>query len=110
MIVAGTNAGRHAAPCVPGHQRAAASWPPADGELWPGLPLPVAGRPSVEPFERGLTPVGRRLRAAHVLGCDLASPFGTLSFLALPVIPELHITDQGLFDVAKQEFLCLGKG
>ena len=34
-------------------------------------------------------------RAAHALGCPLDAPFGTLSFLALPVIPELRITDPG---------------
>jgi adenine deaminase len=39
------------------------------------------------------------------LGCEMASPFGILSFLALPVIPELRITDQGLFDVRRQQFI-----
>ncbi len=46
-------------------------------------------------------------RAARKLGCPLPSPFGTLSFLALSVIPELRITDQGLFDVVRQEFVQL---
>ncbi len=68
------------------------------------LPLPVAGLLSTEPAEA----VSRKLRAAHAaaaeLGCPLATPFGTLSFLALSVIPELRITDQGLFDVTRQEF------
>ena len=44
-------------------------------------------------------------RAAGTLGCPLEAPFGTLSFLALPVIPELRITTQGVFDVTKQEFV-----
>ena len=48
----------------------------------------------------------REVRAAvQALGCPLACPFGALSFLALPVIPDLRITDQGLFDVVKQEFI-----
>ena len=68
------------------------------------LPLPVAGLLSTEPAED----VSRQLQAAHAaasaLGCPLATPFGTLSFLALSVIPELRITDQGLFDVTRQEF------
>ena len=42
-----------------------------------------------------------------MLGCPLAAPFGTLSFLALPVIPELKITTQGVFDVREQQFLKL---
>ncbi len=43
-------------------------------------------------------------KACKNLGCTLDSPFLTLSFLALPVIPELKITDKGLFDVNKFEF------
>ena len=34
-------------------------------------------------------------------------PFGTLSFLALSVIPQLRISDQWLFDVVKQEFVAV---
>jgi len=37
--------------------------------------------------------------AAATLGCRLTRPFMTLSFLALPVIPHLKLTDRGLFDV-----------
>jgi adenine deaminase len=37
--------------------------------------------------------------AAAALGCVPPDPFMTLSFLALPVIPELKITDLGLVDV-----------
>lgn len=36
---------------------------------------------------------------AHNLGCKLEDPFMTLSFLCLPVIPELKLTDRGLVDV-----------
>lgn len=38
-------------------------------------------------------------KAANDLGCVPAAPFAVLSFLALPVIPELKLTDQGLVDV-----------
>jgi adenine deaminase len=38
-------------------------------------------------------------RAAKTLGCKIPGPFMTLSFLSLPVIPELKITDKGLADV-----------
>ena len=38
-------------------------------------------------------------KAAAGLGCALEEPFMALSFLALPVIPELKLTDRGLFDV-----------
>jgi len=41
------------------------------------------------------------IEATRALRCRLADPFMTLSFLALPVIPELKITDKGLFDASK---------
>jgi adenine deaminase len=39
------------------------------------------------------------------IGCKLESPFMVLSFLALPVIPELKLTDKGLFHVTQQKFV-----
>ena len=41
------------------------------------------------------------------LGCKLTSPFMTLSFMALLVIPEIKISDKGLFDVKLFEFIPL---
>ena len=38
-------------------------------------------------------------QAAHALGCTLPDPLMTMSFLALPVIPSLKLTDLGLVDV-----------
>ena len=47
-------------------------------------------------------------RKAHALGVpDKINPLGTLSFLALPVIPSLRLTDQGLFDVEGFRFVPL---
>lgn len=46
-------------------------------------------------------------QAARELGCGLQDPFMTLSFLALPVIPELKLTDRGLVDVAAFDFVPL---
>jgi adenine deaminase len=79
----------------------------ASGDVQAILPLPFAGLLSLDGADdvcRGLDEVNR---AAHELGCPLAAPFGTLSFLALPVIPELKITTQGVFDVREQQFLKL---
>ena len=42
------------------------------------------------------------------MGVTMAAPFMTLSFLALSVIPELKITDQGLVDVSRFELVPLG--
>jgi adenine deaminase len=45
--------------------------------------------------------------AALSLGCCLSSPFATLSFISLPVIPELKITDRGIIDVKKFKIVSL---
>jgi adenine deaminase len=71
----------------------------AGGELIAGLPLPIAGLMSFDPVPEVSAALDRLLRAARELGSPLKDPFMTLSFLALPVIPALKITDQGLVDV-----------
>jgi len=71
------------------------------------LPLPVAGLLSLEGADTVCRQLEQVNRAVHVLGCPLDAPFGTLSFLALPVIPELRITAQGVFDVREQQFVRL---
>jgi adenine deaminase len=79
----------------------------SSGEVRAELPLPVAGilsdRPAAEVVEGGRAVVA----AAHELGCTLDSPFQTLAFLALSVIPKLKITDRGLVDVDRFEIVPL---
>ncbi|MDO9264580.1 MAG: adenine deaminase, partial [Desulfosalsimonadaceae bacterium] len=70
-----------------------------DGEILADLPLPIAGLMSTEPLESVRNQMDDLIRAAHTLGVRVPDPFMTLSFLALPVIPELKLTDKGLFDV-----------
>ena len=65
------------------------------------VPLPIAGLMSDQPIETVRTQMDEALRAAHDLGALLHDPFMAMSFLALAVIPELKITDQGLVDVTK---------
>jgi adenine deaminase len=79
----------------------------ADGQVQAILPLPVAGLLSLDDADQVCRQLEGVNRAAHSLGCPLDAPFGTLSFLALPVIPELRITTQGIFDVLDQQFLKL---
>jgi adenine deaminase len=47
------------------------------------------------------------VKAARELGCNLENPFATLSFMALTPIPELKITDRGLFDSTNFQFVPL---
>jgi adenine deaminase len=79
----------------------------AEGHVVARLPLAIAGLISREEATAVCRQMGEVQHAAQHLGCPLPSPFGTLSFLALSVIPELRITDQGLFDVQRQEFVPL---
>lgn len=79
----------------------------ADGHVMARLPLPLAGLLSLESAEAVCAGLEEVERAAQALGCSLPHPFGVLSFLALPVIPELRITDQGLWDVVGQQFVRL---
>jgi adenine deaminase len=63
------------------------------------LPLPVAGLMSDQPLAEVLHQQKALLQAVPLTGCALKDPFMALSFLALPEIPELKITDRGLVDV-----------
>jgi adenine deaminase len=71
------------------------------------LELPIAGLMSTNPLEK----VANNLRELHKtvedLGVKIPSPFMTMSFLALLVIPSLKISDKGLFDVNKFKFVDL---
>ena len=71
----------------------------ADGEVLASLPLPIAGLLSTEPLEAVAAKLEELECLARELGCSVDSPFSVLSFLALPVIPELKLTDMGLVDV-----------
>jgi adenine deaminase len=70
-------------------------------ELLASLPLPIAGLLSPEPLEEVVSLYEKVEKAAASLGNIPPSPFAILSFLALPVIPELRLTDLGLVDVNK---------
>lgn len=79
----------------------------ARGQVLADLPLPIAGLLSSEPLET-VAQAYRRLREAyHSLGGELEDPFMALSFLALPVIPELKLTDLGLVDVRRFALVSL---
>lgn len=104
MIVAGTNDGdmllavRKLRECGGGY--AAVS----GGKVLALLELPVAGLMTDAPIHETLQKQKELLRAARGLGLD-SDPFIRLSFLALPVIPEVRVTDMGVFDVARGKFI-----
>ncbi len=71
------------------------------------LPLPIAGLMSDQPIERVRDQMDELLKAAHRLGSPLHDPFMAMSFLALPVIPSLKLTDHGLVDVDEFHLVSL---
>ncbi len=76
-----------------------------NGQVLASLALPIAGLLSQEPLEAVVSQIERVEQAAHGLGCTAPSPYSILSFLALPVIPELKLTDMGLVDVMNGKLL-----
>jgi adenine deaminase len=76
-------------------------------EIKASLPLPVAGLMSLETAEGVASQMGKLTQAAREIGVPLEDPFLTLSFMGLPVIPELKLTDKGLVDVAQFRIIPL---
>ena len=79
----------------------------ADGKVLAELPLPLGGLMSDLPLEEVVRRSGGLKKASRSLGCVLPDPFMQLSFLALPVIPKLKLTDLGLVDVERFELTPL---
>lgn len=71
------------------------------------LPLPVAGIMTVDDPWVTAEKEAQLDSLARELGSELAAPFVTMSFMALPVIPQLKLSDRGLFDVEKMGFIDL---
>lgn len=76
-----------------------------DGEIISKLPLPIAGLISDKNFDYVVQKCDELNQAAHSIGCELEDPFMTMGFLSLPVIPELKITDKGVFDTNNFDFV-----
>jgi adenine deaminase len=71
------------------------------------LALPIAGLLSDAPLGEVVAASRACVEASRKLGCTLPSPFQSLAFLALSVIPSLKITDRGLVDVDRFELVPL---
>ena len=89
---------------VIGHQGGIAVY---DGEHTEVLPLPIAGLMSPDSAETVSQLYQRLNKVVHDIGSPLNAPFKTLSFMALLVIPSLKLSDKGLFDGDKFEFVSL---
>ncbi|MDO4544041.1 MAG: adenine deaminase [Clostridia bacterium] len=78
----------------------------SQGKVLARIPLPIAGLMSDAPLNKILEMQRKLLDALGSIGSWRSSdPFITLSFLALPVIPEVRLTDMGVFDVTQMKFI-----
>ena len=79
-----------------------------DGWVLHLLPLPLAALMSDEEPEADATGLDHLNASARELGCpEHINPFMQLSFLSLPVIPRLRLTDMGLVNVEDFAFVPL---
>lgn len=79
----------------------------AGGRVLAELPLPIAGLLSPAPLPEVAAALRRLHKVYHELGGTLSDPFMALSFLALPVIPALKLTDRGLVEVNRFQVVPL---
>jgi adenine deaminase len=99
IIVAGTNDADMAA-CVQAIEEMQGGLAIASGgEVLGKLPLPIAGLMSAAPVETVIENLGEINSIYKKLGGTLPAPFMTISFIGLPTVPELGLTDKGLVDV-----------
>ena len=77
-----------------------------DGQVLGSLALPIAGLLSDSPLQEVDDKLNALLDVAYEMGVNRQTePFMTLAFLALPVIPDIKLTDLGLFDVTRFDFI-----
>ena len=76
-----------------------------DGKLIGEVQLPIAGLMSNQAVDLVARDAASVLEGFKICGCELNSPNMQLALLALVVIPELRISDKGLVDVTKFEFI-----
>ena len=76
-----------------------------NGKVVSKLALPIAGLMSDQPFETVLQECHELKNGVKEIGCKLEDPFMTMAFLSLSVIPDLKITDKGVFDVNAFKFI-----
>ena len=105
MIVVGTEEGQMALAANHLSQLGGGQVVIKDSEVIAEIPLPIAGLMSNQPANIVAEQASKILQGFQACGCTLNNPNMQLSLLALVVIPELRISDLGLVDVTKFEFV-----
>lgn len=78
-----------------------------DGQILGSMALPIGGLMSPETEDVVTLQLDRMNEAAKETGTTLSAPFMTLSFISLPTVPELGLTDMGLVDVKENKLMPL---
>ena len=105
IIVAGTNDVDMAA-CVEAIETMQGGFAiSSGGEVLGTLPLPIGGLLSEEPVDEIIASLEYLNQIYHRLGGTLPAPFMTISFIGLPTVPELGLTDMGLVDVLSHKLI-----
>lgn len=77
----------------------------ADGQVLARMCLPIGGLMSECSAKEVIEELDKMNEAAKSLGCSGSAPFMTLSFISLPTVPELGLTDKGLIDVLGHQLM-----
>lgn len=72
-----------------------------DGQVLAKVAMPIAGLLADRPVETVAEEVAALEEGWKELGCFIHAPFMTFSLIALPVIPEIRITNRGIADVTE---------
>ena len=78
-----------------------------NGQVLDSMPLVLGGLMSDKPAPVVMQEIDRLNQSARSLGNEMDAPFMALSFISLPTVPELGLTDMGLIDVLKHEIIPL---
>lgn len=76
-----------------------------NGRIIAKMQLLIGGLMSEKPADEVLEEIEAMNKAAKALGCNLPAPFMTLSFISLPTVPKLGLTDKGLIDVLAHKLI-----
>lgn len=72
-----------------------------NGQILAKVRMPIAGLMSDQPLETVVKEVKQLEMAWEAIGCPIHAPFMTFSLIALPVIPDVRISNRGLVDVGE---------
>lgn len=77
------------------------------GKILNSMELPIGGLMSEKPAEEVMAQLDILNADVKALGCGMDAPFMSLSFISLPTVPDLGLTDLGLVDVLEHKLISL---